>query len=83
MTTKTRQITIETHSITIIRTKGKSNSAFCEHCQQNVTAFSIEKIAAIFEMNLSEVCHQIESSRFHLVTGEGVATVCGNSLDKY
>ena len=77
-----RQITIETNSITIIRAKGKSCSAFCEHCQQNVTAFSIEQIAAIFQMNLNEVCRQIESGKFHLVTGEGMAFVCGDSLGK-
>ncbi len=81
MASKTkRQITIETHSITIIRAKGKSYSTFCEHCQQNVVAFSIEQTAAILEINLHEVCSQIESGKFHLVTNDGMTLVCGNSL---
>ena len=77
-----RQITIETHSITIIRAKGKTISAYCQYCQQNVSAFSIEQFAAIFQMDLNEVCRQIESGKFHLVAIEDVLLVCGNSLDK-
>lgn len=75
-----RQITIETHSITIIRTKGKSNFAFCDYCQKDVMAFSIEQTAEIWQMNLSEVCRQIESGMLHLVAGEGIALVCSDSF---
>lgn len=85
MTSKTklkRQITIETHSITIIRAKGKSYFVYCEYCQQNVTAFSIEQIAAVFQLNLNEVCHQIEAGKLHLVADEGVALVCANSPEE-
>jgi len=77
-----QQITVETHRVTIIRTKGKSSSAFCESCQQNVIAFSVEQIAAVFAIDLNEVHRQIESGEFHLITVQGVALVCGNSLEK-
>ena len=75
-----RQITIETHSVTIIRTNDKSNSVFCEICQQIVTAFSIDQFASLFQMDLDEVCRQIESGKIHLTTSEGNPPVCGNSL---
>ena len=75
------EITIETHSVTIIRTKGKPFSAHCEHCRETVTAFAPEQIAAILQLNLAEVCRRIETHRIHLTNaGEGVAMVCGNSL---
>ncbi|MBX7172330.1 MAG: hypothetical protein K1X72_15295 [Pyrinomonadaceae bacterium] len=76
-----RQITIETHSITIIRTKGKSNTAFCEHCGKKVTAFPVEQIAEILQMDVCEVYRQIEVGEFHLIKGEYAALVCGSSLN--
>lgn len=77
-----QQITVETHKVTIIRTKCKSYSAFCEFCQQNVIAFSIEQIAAVFAIDLNEVHRQIESGELHLITGKSIALVCANSLEK-
>ena len=69
-TKQKRQITIETHSVTIIRTKNKSNSVFCEICQQIVTAFSIDQFANLFQMDLDEVYRRIESGKIHLTNNE-------------
>ncbi|MDQ3180960.1 MAG: hypothetical protein M3Q33_10615 [Acidobacteriota bacterium] len=81
-TRQTRQITIETHSVTIIRTNGKPLSAFCEHCQQNVTVFAPEQIAAFFRLTLAEVCRRVEKGKLHFVgTRRGVALICGSSLN--
>lgn len=78
---RTRQITIETHSITIIRTRGRQNSAHCECCGETVTAFAPGQIAAVLRLDLTEVCRQIETKQIHLTNdSEGVAMVCGNSL---
>lgn len=79
---RTRQITIETHSVTIIRAKGKSFSDYCENCRIKVSAFMPEQVAAFLQIDLSEVNRQIESGEFHLITAQGVALVCGNSLEK-
>lgn len=85
MTNKTRhtwQITIETHSVTIVRTNGKPISAFCERCRTNVTVFAPEQIAAFFGMTLAEVCRRVEADELHLIeTRRGVALVCGDSLN--
>ena len=80
-TRQTRQITIETHSITIIRTKGNSPADFCERCQHNVIAFAPEQIATILWLTLAEVCRRVETDELHLIeTRRGVALVCGSSF---
>ncbi len=64
---KRTKITIETHSITIIRTTGKSSSSFCERCQTNVTAFAPKQIAAILQLDLTEICRLVETDELHLI----------------
>lgn len=77
----TRQITIETHSVTIIRTNGKPISAFCERCRTTVTTFAPEQIAAFFGMTPAEICRRVEADELHFIeTRRGVALVCGGSL---
>ncbi len=83
MMNRTRQITIETHSITIIRTKSRGNSAHCEHCGRTVSAFPPEKIAEFLQLDAAEIYRRIESNELHLTqTGRAVARVCGNSGKK-
>lgn len=78
---RTRQITIETHSITIIRTGGRQNSVHCECCGETVTAFAPEQIAAVLRLDLTEICHRIEAQQIHLTSnGDNVAKICGNSF---
>ena len=79
---RTRQITIETHSVTIIRAKGKSFSDYCEKCRIRVAAFTPEQVAAFLQIELNEVYRQIESGEIHLVNTEAVSLVCSGSLDK-
>ncbi len=79
-TRQTRQITIETHSVTIIRTNGKPLSAFCERCQTNVTTFAPEQIAAFLRLTEAEVFRRVETGELHLIEmRRGGALVCGGS----
>lgn len=79
---QTRQITIETHSITIIRAKGNSLADFCERCQHNVAAFAPEQIARFFQLTMEEVCRRVEQGELHLTKMQrGVALICGDSLN--
>ncbi len=76
------QITIETHSIAIIRTNGKSPSAFCDCCRTNVAVFAPEQIAAFLRLTLAEVCRRVEEGELHLIeTRRGVRLICGGSLN--
>jgi hypothetical protein len=81
MMNRIRQITIETHSITIIRKNGRRLSVHCERCRETVTAFTPEQITKFLQLNLTEVCRRIETQQIHLTNdGDNVALVCGNSL---
>ncbi|MEO8073639.1 MAG: hypothetical protein ABI891_10605 [Acidobacteriota bacterium] len=81
-TRRTRQITIETHSVTIIRARGNHPLAFCERCQTNVTVVALEQMAAFFQMTLAEICRRVERDELHLIeTQRGVALICGGSLN--
>ena len=78
------QITIETHSITIIRTKSERFQAFCEHCEKTVSAFTPEQTAMFLRLDMTEICRRIEAGELHLTeTGRAVALVCGNSESKH
>lgn len=78
------EITIETHSITIIRTNDRRFSAHCEHCQKTVSAFTLEQTAVFLRLDLTEICRRIEAGELHLTeTGRtAAALVCGNSEKK-
>lgn len=82
MTSRRRtEITIETRSITIIRTNGAHHSAHCRHCLQTVAAFAPEQIAAALRLDLTEICRRVQTEQIHLVSSErGTALICGNSL---
>jgi hypothetical protein len=76
------EITIETHSITIIRTKGKIPSMYCEHCLETVSAFTPEQVAGFFQVSITEIYQRVATKQIHLTNeGRGVALVCGNSLE--
>lgn len=76
------EITIETHSITIIRTKGKIPPAHCENCLKTVTAFTPEQVAGFFQLSITEIYQRVATKQFHLTNeGRGLAMICGNSLE--
>jgi len=79
---RTRQITIETHTITIIRAKSRPHSVHCESCGKTVTAFAPEQIADFLQIDVAEVCRRIEAKQIHLINdGESAAMICGTSLE--
>ena len=79
---KRTEIKIKTYEIKIIRSR-VPNSAYCERCEESVTTFTPEQIAAVFQMTLSEVCRCIQTNKFHLVeTRRGIALVCGGLLEQ-
>ena len=81
---KTTQITIETHSITIIQTNSRRHSAHCERCGETVSAFTPEQTAMFLRLDLTEICRRIEAGKLHLTETKRTAgaLVCGNSEKK-
>lgn len=72
------EITIETHSLTIIRMQnGKPGFVYCRHCRTDVTSFRHVHAALIFRVAASELERLSQSNSIH--TAEDAA-LCGNSL---
>lgn len=77
-----QEFTVETHSVTIIRSKGVRASAFCQNCGCDVTVFSVEQIAAVLQKNTAEILNLVENGELHLAeTGNTPALICGGAED--
>lgn len=77
---KRTEITVETHQVTIIRTRGAS-SVYCEVCCANVRVFSPLQIVSVFHFNLEEIKQLFLNNQIHFV---GLTEMlCGNSLADY
>jgi hypothetical protein len=80
-TTRRKEIQIENHEITIIRTASGTTFIYCAQCARRVAAFTPEQVSAFLRMTLTDVCRFIETAKFHLVGKErGMALICGASL---
>ncbi len=81
MTNKKRtEITVETHQVTIIRTRDAS-MVYCEVCRANVRVFSPPQIVSVFHLNFEEIKQLFLDDQIHFV---GLTeTICGNSLTDY
>ncbi len=78
---KRTQITIERHSITVIRATGNLFTAYCECCRTRVAAFAPDQVADILCIDIGEVCLRLADKKLHLTNRDrGPARICGNSL---
>lgn len=75
------EITIETHSLTIIRMRGgAANSVFCETCRRDVQFFTPAQAVLIFRINAEFLDALFRSNQIHAV---GENAVCAVSLAGY
>jgi len=74
------RIFIETHSVTIIRTRGKS-PVFCEICQTEAEVFSTPQIESVFRLEFAEIKRLFQNNQIHFVGATEM--LCGNSLADY
>lgn len=77
------EILIETHTVTIIRTRGKDFSTQCRNCQKSSKAVSIEQSAALLDTNVQTVRSLIRTGELHFLQiahGDALPVVCGNSI---
>src|SRR5687767_4370877 len=85
MTIKTQrtEIQIETHKVTVIRTRGKQFSAYCEHCGANVTSFTANQTGELLQMTEPTVFQMVDEQKFHRVSSDmGVDQICSNSFSE-
>lgn len=73
------EITIETHSITIIRTRNNDKSGFvyCRNCKTNVASFRQSHAALIFRVDPSELVRLFQINLIHAADNDAL---CGSSL---
>jgi arginyl-tRNA--protein-N-Asp/Glu arginylyltransferase len=75
------EITIETHSLTIIRMRnGKTDFRFCQECGEKVSVFALAHAAFIFRVQEKCLERLFESNEIHHANE---AALCGNSLINY
>lgn len=80
--TRIQEITVETHSVTIIRTRGFQATTFCQNCEQWVKAFPVEQIAAVLQKNAVEIFDLIERGELHPAETENARMlICGGTED--
>ena len=68
--TAKRQMTIERHTVTIIRTKGQPLSVFCQNCQKLITDLIPEQVVLNSQTAVNKVDQPFESDGFHLIEAE-------------
>lgn len=76
------EITIETHSLTIIRTQsGKPlNLKYCRMCDKQSTVFQLAHAVLIFQVALTELKQLLQNNQIHFAEN---GDLCGNSLATY
>ncbi|HLM62158.1 MAG TPA: hypothetical protein VK308_15245 [Pyrinomonadaceae bacterium] len=78
-TKRKTEITIETHQLTIIRTRynGKSSFVYCRNCGMNVASFQQAHAALIFRVGVGELNRLFQINSIHAADD---FALCGNSL---
>ena len=80
-TTRHTEISVETHEITIIRTRTR-RTAFCEFCQANVRMLAPDMAAVLVQSTSRSIFRRVEAGELHfLETPEGALLVCCRSLE--
>lgn len=75
------EITIETHSLTIIRMRGGLiNATFCENCRTNMQIFTPAQAVLIFRINAEFLDALLRFNQIHAV---GENAICAASLAGY
>ena len=75
------EITIETRSITIIRTSNpKENTAFCRSCRLDVAVCEPASAALIFQVGEQFIKYLLQTAQIHFADENAL---CANSLAGY
>ena len=76
------EITIETHSLTIIRmsSSSRTNFVYCRNCQTKTAVFGQKQAALIFRVGATEIERLLQTNEIHT---NADSALCGNSLAGY
>lgn len=75
------EITVETHSVTVIRHLRAAQRIWCLDCAEAVQFLSPEEAAAAMGLSLRAIYRQVEAGRFHFTESPaGLLRICLNSF---
>ena len=76
------EITIETHSLTIIRMRADSptNFVYCRNCRMKTAVFGQKQAALLFRVASTEIERLLQTGQIHI---NDTSSLCGNSLAEY
>jgi hypothetical protein len=75
-----REITLETHEVTIIRIKNKKLNTFCSDCGAYTFHLTVPETISLLSLSETEVKRWLENKTIHAKEAEGVLLLCGTSL---
>ena len=74
-------IKIETHRLTVVRSRRRAASACCPRCGCQVNMLTPEAAAALAGVSTRAIYRRVESGELHFVeTGAGALLICSGSL---
>jgi hypothetical protein len=78
---RTRRVTVETHSLTVLRTLGQTSSLWCKACGAETLAVTIDVAAGIGSVTQREIFRLIETGLLHFTEmPSGSLLICVESL---
>ncbi len=81
MTKRKTVITVETHSLTIVRSSNGATRLRCAACEAETQMLSIEQAASLFSVTERAIFRLVESRRVHFhETPAGQLLICAESL---
>lgn len=81
MAKRTTRITVETHSLTILRTRGHASAMWCAECGAETRTVTTVQAACICSATERTIFRLVESGRLHFrETPAGELLICVESL---
>ncbi len=76
-------ITIETHSLTVMQTRGHSARLWCSACGHSRLMLTVKQAASVCSVSERAIFRLVESSRVHFhETDAGGLLICAESLHR-
>jgi len=79
---KTRkQITIETHQLTVVHSANRAVRMWCEECARDVSMLAPDKASMLVRVTLRTIYRWVEEGKLHFIEAQpGRLLVCAESL---
>ena len=81
MAKRTTKVTVETHSLTILRTRGSASVVWCAACGMETQTVTVELAASLCSVTQRTIFRMLEADHLHFnETATGQLLICLESL---